>query len=128
LNPTLLLHRQIPSAWIQGDRVTSQSFKPYPKDNNRVSVYRDDLMSAEEAWRHYTEELRLNSVGIVAVSVEECRNESLAVDPDGIPYPAHASIVFPLELSKNQIEKTAGRLAAKARSRGWQYGPVAIST
>lgn len=85
-------------------------------------------MSAEEAWRHYTEELRLNSVGIVAVSVEECRNESLAVDPDGIPYPAHASIVFPLELSKNQIEKTAGRLAAKARSRGWQYGPVAIST
>ena len=127
MNPALLLHRQIPSAWVQGDRVTSQSFKPYPKDDNRVSVYRDDLMSAEDAWRHYTEELRLNSVGIVAVNVGECQNESLTVDPDGVPYPAHTSIVFPVEMSKNQVEKTAGRLASKARARGWQYGPVAIS-
>lgn len=128
MNPALLLQRQIPSAWVQGDRVTSQSFKPYPKDENRVSVYRDDLMNAEEAWRHYTEELRLNSVGIVAVNAEECWTESLKVDLDGVPYPAHASIVFPLELSKNQIEKTAARLAAKARARGWLYGPVAISS
>lgn len=127
MNPELLL-RQVPSAWVQGDRVTSQSFKPFPKDDNRVSVYRDDLMSAEEAWRHYTEELRLNSVGIVAVSVDECRNEHLTVDLDGIPYPAHASIVFPADLPKNQIERIAARLVAKARARGWQYGPVAISS
>ena len=127
LNPELLLHRQIPPAWIQGDRVTSQSFKPYSKDDNRVSVYRDDLMSAEEAWQHYTKELSLSSVGVIAVNVDECQNESLKVDPDGVPFPAHASIVFSTELSKNQIEKTAGRLAAKARARGWQYGPVATS-
>lgn len=125
MNPALLLHRQIPSAWVQGDRVTSQSFKPYPKDDNRVSVYRDDLMNAYEAWRHYTEELSLNSVGVISVNVDECHNESLAVDLDGVPFPAHASIVFAALLSKGQIEKTAGRLAAKARARGWQYGPVA---
>ena len=127
MNPALLLHRQIPSAWVQGDRITSQSFKPYPKDDNRVSVYRDDVMNAEEAWRHYSEELGLNSVGVVAVNVAECTNESLAVEADGVPYLAHTLIVFPLTLSKNQIEKTASRLAAKARARGWQYGPVAIS-
>ena len=126
MKPALLL-RQVPSAWVQGDRVTSQSFKPFPKDNNRVSVYRDDLMSAEEAWRHYTEELRLNSVGIVAVSTDECRDENLTVDLDGVPYPAHASIVFPADLPKKRIERIAGCLAAKARARGWQYGPIAIS-
>ena len=127
MNPGLLLHRQIPSAWVQGDRVSSQSFKPYPKDDNRVSVYRDDLMSAEEAWQHYVKELDLSSVGVVAVNVDECQNENLTVDPDGLPFPAHASIVFPPVISKNQIEKTAGRLAVKARARGWQYGPVATS-
>jgi len=84
-------------------------------------------MSAEEAWQHYVKELDLSSVGVVAVNVDECQNENLTVDPDGLPFPAHASIVFPPVISKNQIEKTAGRLAVKARARGWQYGPVATS-
>jgi hypothetical protein len=54
---TLLL-RQIHPGFIQNGRVTSQAFRPTPKDKKKLSVYDGDKIDPEAAYRHYTEELR----------------------------------------------------------------------
>ena len=61
---TLLL-RQVNPAWIQDGRITSQVFRPTPKDSKRLSVYDGDQISAEDAWSHYVRELELESVGVL---------------------------------------------------------------
>jgi hypothetical protein len=38
LNDTTLLHRQINPSWVQQGRVTSQAFRPTPKDESKLSV------------------------------------------------------------------------------------------
>lgn len=68
---TLLL-RQVNPAWVQNGRITSQVFRPTPKDAKRLSMYDGDLISSENAWQHFTEILKLSSVGVTAVSVVEC--------------------------------------------------------
>ena len=50
-----LLWRQVNPHWVRAGRVTSQVFKPTKKDNNKLSVDDGDLVSAEEAYRTYTE-------------------------------------------------------------------------
>jgi hypothetical protein len=72
---TLLL-RQIHPVFIQNDRVTSQAFRPTPKDHGQLSVYDGDMISAEESWKHHTG-LGLESEGVLAVTVRECEAESL---------------------------------------------------
>lgn len=54
-NDTSLL-RQIHSTFIisGGVSVTSQAFRPSPKDEKKLSVYDGDQFSAEESWNHYT--------------------------------------------------------------------------
>lgn len=64
MNPTTLLYRQVNPSWIQSGRVTSQAFKPTPKDERRLSVYDGDLITPADAWRHYTESLGFSSVGV----------------------------------------------------------------
>ena len=61
-NDTLLL-RQVHPSWIQNGRVTSQAFTPTPKDNGHLSSYDGDMISAEAAWRHYTNKLGYESSG-----------------------------------------------------------------
>ena len=50
-NETLLL-RQIHPSFIQAGHITSQAFRPTPKDQNKLSVYDGDQISAEDAWQH----------------------------------------------------------------------------
>lgn len=64
-----LLFRQVNPSWMKLGRVTSQAFKPTPKDRGRLSAYDGDRMTAEKAWRHYTMELGYRSVGVLAVTV-----------------------------------------------------------
>ncbi len=49
---TLLL-RQIHPLFIQEGRVTSQAFRPTPKDQKKLSVYDGDLITAERSWVHF---------------------------------------------------------------------------
>jgi hypothetical protein len=116
---TLLL-RQVNPSWIQAGRVTSQVFKPTSKDNNRLSVYDGDLVSAEDSWYHYTNELQFSSVGVLAVTVEECQRQELAAEPDPVPFAAHAVIMFD-GWSTSEIAKKAKYLKQSAEARGWQY-------
>ena len=116
---TLLL-RQVNPAWIQAGRITSQVFRPTPKDSKRLSVYDGDQISAEDAWGHYVKELRLSSSGVVAVTVAECGEQDLPVEPDPNPFPEHVVIKFD-DCSNSQIKTKAKKLTRAAEARGWQY-------
>ena len=116
---TLLL-RQVNPAWIQAGRITSQVFRPTPKDLKRLSVYDGDQISAEDAWSHYVKELRLSSDGVVAVTVSECDKQDLPVTPDPAPFPEHVVIEFD-GCSNSQIRTKAKLLTRIAETRGWQY-------
>ena len=120
MNDDTLLHRQINPSWVQSGRVTRQAFKPSAKDNGRLSVYDGDMMTAEDAWVHYTEELEFVSIGVLAVACHECATLELPVASDPKPFPAHALIDFS-GCSNSQVEKKSKRLTVAATDRGWQY-------
>lgn len=117
---TTLLLRQIHPSFVQDGRVTSQAFRPTPKDESLLSVYDGDQITPEGAWNHYTSREDCKSVGVLAVTVDECAVEELAVRPDPEPFPEHVVVVF-VGLNGNQIEKKGKKLKAKAETRGWLY-------
>ena len=116
---TLLL-RQVSPSWAQAGRITSQVFKPTPKDQKRLSVYDGDQVSAEDSWGHYTEELGHSSVGVMAVTVAECAVLDLPAEADPKSFPEHVLIKFD-NCSNSQIVKKAKHLKKVAEARGWQY-------
>lgn len=87
-----------------------------------MSVYDGDLINPEDAWLHFTSELGFDSVGVLAVTVAECKVHELDARPDPEPFPEHAVIDFS-DLGTNQIEKKSKKLKASAVDRGWQYQP-----
>ncbi len=120
MNDNTLLHRQVHPSWVQQGRVTSQLFKPTPKDERKLSVYDGDQISAENAWIHFSGTLGHPSVGVLSVTVSECGAQGLRVAPDPEPFPEHVVIDY-TGLSAGQIEKAAKRLNAQARQRNWQF-------
>ena len=120
MDNSTLLHRQVNPAWIQAGRVTSQVFRPTPKDQSLLSVYDGDLISAENAWKHFTEKMNFRSVGVLSVCVMECEQQLLAVRPDPEPFPEHAVIDFS-NFTKNEVERKAKLLKKAAEARGWRY-------
>ena len=120
MNSDTSLLRQINPAWRQEGRVTSQAFRPTPKEEKRLSVYDGDLITAEKAWEHFTSSLGCSSIGVLAVTVEECARHELPATLDPNPFPEHAVIDF-AGFSENQIKKKAKYLKTAAESRGWQY-------
>jgi len=115
-----LLFRQVSPLWVQAGRITSQVFKPMPKDEKRLSVYDGDQMTPEASWSHYTDELGFQSVGVVAVTVGECKKHELPAERDPEPFLEHVVIKFD-DCSNSQIEKKAKHLKKAAETRGWQY-------
>ena len=116
MNTDTLLYRQINSSWVQSGRVTRQAFKPSARDGRRLSVYDGGMITAEDAWKHYTGGLGFASTGVLAVSRGDCAEQELPVKPD----PAHAVIDF-TACSNTQVEKKAKQLIESAWKRGWQY-------
>jgi DNA-directed RNA polymerase specialized sigma54-like protein len=64
--------------------------------------------------------LGFESVGVVAVSYEECVALNLPVEPDPDPFPEHVVIDFSA-LEKREVERLAKKLKAHAESRDWLY-------
>lgn len=116
---TMLL-RQVHPSWVQQGRVTSQAFRPTPKDKHLLSVYDGDRITAADSWTHFCGTLGFQSVGVMAVTVAECSTLELPARPDPEPFPEHAVIDFS-GLAENQIEKKGKRLKAKAEGRGWLH-------
>jgi len=115
---TLLL-RQINPAFVQNGRVSSQAFRPTPKDQYKLSVYNGDLITAEQSWKHFVAK-RLKSVGVLAVNVVECTAEGLPSYSSPEVFEQHAHIDFS-NLTEGQIKGKGKRLLAVALVRGWLH-------
>ena len=118
-NETLLL-RQINPGFIVDGRVTSQAFRPTPKDQAMLSVYDNDMIEPADAWIHFTVQFGCYSEGVLGISVTECNDLNLTARSDPEPFPEHAVIDF-TGLSNNQCESKSKKLKIKALARGWLY-------
>lgn len=119
-----LLHRVIkPQWWLQGRAISSQAFRPGPEDDRQMSVYDGDQITAEGAWRHYTNDPdKPTPSGILDVAVRECGQQCLPVHPDPHAFPEHVLIDF-RKFGTNQIKRKSERLRDAAVARGWQFQP-----
>jgi hypothetical protein len=120
VNNDTLLHRQVHPSFVTLGRISSQVFRPTPKDEKLLSVYDGDLISPEDAWKHFTSTPNCKSVGVMSVSVAECTVQKLPYRPDPACFPEHAVIDF-TSLNMNVIERLAKYLRDYADVRGWQY-------
>jgi hypothetical protein len=120
MTPETLLLRQVHPSFVQEGRVTSQAFRPTPKDEFHLSVDNGDRVEAGAAWRRFTANPACQSVGVQAVTQADCEAQALPVIEDGNPHPEHCSIDFSA-LEKKVIEKKAKLLRAQAETRGWLY-------
>lgn len=127
MEDTTLLHRQIHPTFISGPivsaqvfEITSQVFKPTPKDDFKLSVYNGEKFSAEDAYNHYCD--KFESAGTVSVTVSECKSEDLESKEDNDPFDGHCYIDYN-GLSAKEIKKKAQKLKAIATKRGLTYIP-----
>ena len=125
-----LVYRQVHRNHVKKSlRPTSSAFNPLVTGGEggartrALSAYNGDLVSAEGAYRHFTQELHRPSVSVLALSEEECTELGIVVDYDGIGFPAHVSLRFPM-LSRGATRHLANQLAELAMARGWQFGPL----
>jgi predicted 3-demethylubiquinone-9 3-methyltransferase (glyoxalase superfamily) len=97
-------------------------FKP-SKGEPTISTYDGKMITAGDAFDHYTRTLHNKSCGVVAVSNEECISHGLLVIEDRVPFPEHISINYG-DKSRNEIDRIASQLKRKATARGWLFGPI----
>lgn len=122
MNDDTLLLRQVHPTFVQNGTITSQVFRPTPKDENLLSVDNGDKISTRDSFERFCEQPNCNSAGVMAVTCQECKERELEVVEDGDPYPEHCSIDYSAH-SKKQVEKIAKYLKRQAQSRGWQFQP-----
>lgn len=122
MNDFTLLHRVVKPHWlVQNDVVSSQAFRPGPRDDNLMSVYDGDQISAKKAWQHYTRDPdMLPPPGVLSVTFAEFTGEGLPVCPDPGTFPEHALVDY-RGLGTNQIKRKSANLRDIALERGWQY-------
>ncbi len=120
--PETLLLRQINPSFVQDGRVTSQAFRPTPKDEHHLSVDNGDRVQAEASWARFTSNSACSSVGVMAVSQAECAAQSLPVIEDENPHPEHCSIDFFRLRKEGHRTQSQGALATGARARLAVFG------
>ena len=113
--------------WIVDGKLTSQVFRPTPKDRQKISTAREAKVSAEDSFKEFTEEFEFNSAGVWAVSVGEVHDEGLrSIYDERSPSTAtpcltgHSSIDF-TGISNSQAKRIGGRLRDRAEVRGRQH-------
>jgi len=119
-----LLWRNVHPGWVDKGRLTSQVFRPTPKDQQRLSVARSSVVNASDHYVEYTDTIGLDSAGVWAASVEECvsagvsafHDEHSSMRPN--PCPAgHAHLDFTPH-TKGQARRIGGALRDRAEARG----------
>ena len=118
---TLLL-RQIHPSFLHNGVASSQAFRPTPKDESKLSAYDGDQITAQMSWEHYTSQLTLESAGVMAITVGECKQLALNAIADPAPFKEHCLIDFS-EHSESEIKKKSKSLKASAGKRNWLYQP-----
>lgn len=117
------LLRQLHPSWRQGERITSQLFKPTRKDEGRLSADRGSKVSCDVAYETH----RSNghpSDGVYAVTVGEVRDEAklTSYDDPQPEKPAHAYVDM-TGLTNRQADAAAGLLRDLAVGRGCLHPP-----
>lgn len=122
MNDNTLLHRVVKPSWlVQNDIVSSQAFRPEPRDENLMSVFDGDQINAERAWQHYTGDPdKPLPPGVLSVTFAEFTDEGLPVCPDPDTFPEHVLVDY-RGLGTNQIKRKSANLRDIAVRRGWQY-------
>ena len=120
MTPATLLLRHIHPNFVQAGRVTSQAFRPTPKDEGYLSVDNGDLITPHASWQRFTANPDYSSVGIMAVTCSECTQQALPVLADAAPYPEHCAIDY-TACPKKVIEQKAKVLRGLAQTRGWLW-------
>lgn len=114
------LLRQVHPSFVQDGKITSQVFRPTPKDDKKLSSYDGDQISAENAHAHFLQIPDCRSAGVVAVTAGECEALALPATPDPNEFPEHVLIDFS-DFEKKDIEKKAKLLRAQAEMRDWLF-------
>lgn len=115
------LLRQVHPSFIQNGRVSSQAFRPTPKDDKKLSVYDGDAIAASDAYEHYTTTLKQLSVGVMAVTCQECEQLELETKDNPLEnFPEHAVIDFS-PYGTSATEKKAKILRKRAEERSWLF-------
>ena len=118
MNENTTLLRQVHPCFVQNGQMTSQAFMPFPKDKARLSVYDGDIISANDAYYHYTETLNNEAEGTWGVTCAEVDKIELKSAPEPLPeFLSHAVIDFSGKTS-NVCRKLAKRLKMFAVARG----------
>lgn len=120
MNDQTKLLRQVHPSFIQNGNVTSQVFRPTPKDDAKLSFYDGDQIDPKASHKHFTAGTNYKSCGVLGVTVRECAELTLSVEPDPEEFPEHVLVDYS-SLSKKQSERAAKILRAKAEDRGWLY-------
>lgn len=120
-----LLFRQVHPSFIQAGRVTSQAFRPTPKDEKKLSTNRSTKTTAKESYTLHTKEKKLSSDGVWGVTVEEVNEiADLEIIEDPLENPldlSHTLIDFSKLTPESSVKAIGSKLADKARSRGCLY-------
>jgi len=118
MNAGTLLLRHAHPKFMTGSEITSQVFMPFPKDRNRLSVYNGDLISASDAFSHFTQKLGYASHSVWAVSKEEADQNDVPPLPDPLPdFQSHTVLKFDKH-SDTHLRKIAKKLKIHAQKRG----------
>lgn len=116
-DPDELLFRQVHPTWIVDGVPSSQTFKPTPKDEGKLSIALASKIDAEGAYRHHIEVLKLASVGSWAVTVAEVTEAELNSFEEPLDdSPAHGFVDY-RGLARRPTEKAAKVLLARMRAR-----------
>lgn len=117
---TILL-RQIHPAFIDGDRVGSPAFRPSKKDNGLLSVYDNDLISAQDAFQHFNAQPDCTSHSVCGVVRSEADSIGLASRPEIEEYFLEHAIIDFTPYGTSRQGKLARQLRDFAQERGILY-------
>jgi hypothetical protein len=121
MKPNSLLLRQVHPNFFPDGQLSSQAFFPFPKDKGKLSVYDDDIITAEQSFIHYTKDLQFSSIGVWGITNNEVVTIGLTSKSDPLPRsPAHALINFNTTSDK-EYRKIAKKLKIFAMNRGRLY-------
>jgi hypothetical protein len=121
MTDSTVLLRQIHPNFVQNGRPTSQAFRPTPKDEEKLSAYDGDQITAEASFQHYTTMRNLASIGAMGLTVAECLAESLPSRPDPLPDCPEHSVVDFAGFTDKDCHRKSKKLQAKAMERGWLH-------
>lgn len=116
------LLRQVHPSFVQDGKITSQVFRPTPKDDKKLSSYDGDLITPEASYAHFIASADCRSAGVISITAAECLALDLPTVADPEEFPEHVLIDFS-KFEKKEIEKKAKILRANAEARDWLYKP-----